>query len=84
LGKRHNQIKGFNQKGENGVKLISINIFTYSMSKNTKKVRTKKQMSESARKAVEAGRLNHPEWGQKKREKAAAKDAKKEPDESEE
>ena len=66
----------------NGVKLISKDIFNYTMSKNTKKVRTKKQMSEAARKAVEARRINHPEWGQKKRDSAAAKVAKKEPDES--
>lgn len=51
--------------------------------KKIKKVRTKKQLSEAAKKAVEARRINHPEWGQKKKIQEDAKLKKQEPDEIE-
>ena len=46
------------------------------MSKNGEKDK-KKRLSEIAKKAIEARRANNPDWGIKKREAQALKEAKK-------
>ncbi len=52
--------------------------------KKKSKPKSKKELSEIARKAVQARRENHPEWGAKGREAAEAKKKKLEEKQKEE